>query len=48
MPTTPEPVQEDELDIAIVGMGPGGMAAALALAEKGKKVTIFENRKSFT
>lgn len=49
MPPTPGSDEtEVEKDIAIVGMGPGGMAAALALAEKGKKVTIFESRTSFT
>ena len=39
---------EDKYDIAIVGMGPGGMAAALRLAEKGKKIIIFENRSHFS
>lgn len=37
-----------QLPIVIVGMGPGGMAAALQIAEKGKAVTILENRDMFT
>ena len=38
---------ESQKPIVIVGMGPGGMAAALKLAEKGKKVAILENREEF-
>ncbi|MBT6206450.1 MAG: FAD-dependent oxidoreductase [Francisellaceae bacterium] len=37
----------DKDRIAIVGMGPGGMATALELAKNGQPVTIFENRDHF-
>lgn len=33
-----------DLDVAIVGAGPSGLAAAYELAKKGKKVAIFEER----
>lgn len=35
-----------ELDVAIVGAGPSGLVAAKYLAEKGKKVVIFERKLS--
>ena len=35
-----------ELDVAIVGAGPSGLMAALRLAQKGRKVAIFERKLS--
>ncbi len=35
-----------ELDVAIVGAGPSGLMAALKLAEKGRKVALFERKLS--
>ncbi|RKX61952.1 MAG: ribose 1,5-bisphosphate isomerase [Thermodesulfobacteriota bacterium] len=35
-----------ELDVAIVGAGPSGLMAALRLAQKGRKVAVFERKLS--
>ena len=40
--------QDKNPPIVIVGMGPGGMTAALEMAEKGKAVLLLENRELFT
>ncbi|MHA1265041.1 MAG: sulfide-dependent adenosine diphosphate thiazole synthase [Candidatus Helarchaeota archaeon] len=41
-----ELMEYSELDVAIAGAGPAGMVAAKYLAEKGKKVAIFERKLS--
>ncbi|NDY42634.1 thiazole biosynthesis protein [Dissulfurirhabdus thermomarina] len=33
-----------DLDVAVVGAGPSGMLAAMRLAEKGRKVALFERK----
>lgn len=38
----------DVADVAVVGLGPGGLAAALELASSGKKVIAFTNRSNYT
>lgn len=40
--TTRTPVGQEVLDVAIVGAGPAGLAAAVGLKEKGLKVKVFE------
>lgn len=37
----------EEYDLAVVGLGPGGLAAALAAARAGKKVVAFTDRKDY-
>ena len=47
--TTTSPVDDarDVCDVAIVGAGPGGLAAALALQRQGYDVRVFEQREAF-
>ena len=47
--TTTSPVADarDVCDVAVVGAGPGGLAAALALQRQGYDVRVFEQREAF-
>jgi salicylate hydroxylase len=47
--TTTSPVDDarDVCDVAVVGAGPGGLAAALALQRQGYDVRVFEQREAF-
>lgn len=46
-PPDPSPALTDPLPIAIVGAGPVGLTAALALAAQGQRSTVFEARPTF-
>ena len=39
--------QDSAADVAIVGLGPGGLAAALAAAAAGKNVVAFSDRSEY-
>ena len=45
--TSPAVDARDVCDVAIVGAGPGGLAAALALQRRGYDVRVFERREAF-
>ena len=45
--TSPAVDARDVCDVAIVGAGPGGLAAALALQRRGYDVRVFERRRRF-
>ena len=45
--TVPAVDARDVCDVAIVGAGPGGLAAALALQRRGYDVRVFERREAF-
>ena len=45
--TSPAVDARDVCDVAIVGAGPGGLAAALALQRRGYDVRVFEQREAF-
>jgi salicylate hydroxylase len=46
-PGSPSARDDDACDVAIVGAGPGGLAAALALQRAGLDVRVFEQREAF-
>src|SRR5688572_2065730 len=43
-PVPEEPLAQEELDILVVGAGPGGLHAALAAAEVGTSVLVVDER----
>ena len=45
--TSPAVDARDVCDVAIVGAGPGGLDAALALQRRGYDVRVFERREAF-
>ena len=42
------PMEKDQLNVAIVGAGMGGLAAAAALRKVGLAVTVYEQARQFT
>ncbi|WED44308.1 FAD-dependent oxidoreductase [Legionella cardiaca] len=45
--TNPYNEEDTPADVAIVGLGPGGLTAALELAQQGKKIVVFHNRDAY-
>src|SRR4051794_22730733 len=43
--TVPNPTMSPDYDVAIIGGGPAGSAAAILLAQKGRKVVVLEREK---
>ena len=41
-------MRREECDVAVIGAGPAGLAAAAAAAEKGVSVCLFERNSVFT